>query len=533
MKEKKNTKTIILIIIALFVLNSCISKNNDSHINIHTYLQNDTFNIISSSENKVIDSAIKDYAKKNKIDVSIDYVDTLDIADKINAGEEYDAIWLSNSIWLYQIDSSVASVKNSKSLSINPVIFGIKKSKAEELGFVDKDIYTKDIVNAVKSGKLKFSMANPVSTNAGASAYLGILQTLAGNPEVLTSDILKNKELKEELKTFFTGLERTSGSEDFLEELFLKGDYDAVVTYESSIIDINRKLEKSKKETLYALYPIDGVSIADSVFAYIDNKDDEKAEQFSKLQSYLLSKDGQKVLEQNGRRTWFGGVNENAPKNIFNPEWGIDTTKYITPIKYPSTDVINEALALYQESLRKPVHVVFCLDYSGSMYNGIDELKESMDFLLTSEKAKTSFIQFTEEDKIDIVPFESNVGEVWSTTDGSQTEQLLEKINSKNPNGTTALYPAAIKALEILENEDMNKYNVSIILMTDGAGNVGYFSDLQYEYKKVNKDIPIYSIMFGYADEYELEDIAKLTNGKVFDGKTDLVKAFKTVRGYN
>ena len=281
------------------------------------------------------------------------------------------------------------------------------------------------------------------------------------------------------------------------------------------------------------MYPIDGVSIADSVFAYIDNKDDEKAEQFSKLQSYLLSKDGQKVLEQNGRRTWFGGVNENAPKNIFNPEWGIDTTKYITPIKYPSTDVINEALALYQESLRKPVHVVFCLDYSGSMYNGIDELKDSMDFLLTSEKAKTSFIQFTEEDKIDIVPFESKVGEVWSTYNGSQTEQLLEKVNSKNPSGSTALYPASIKALELLEDEDINKYNVSIILMTDGAANVGYFSDLQASYKKINKDIPIYSIMFGSADKYELEDIAKLTNGKVFDGKTDLVKAFKTVRGYN
>ena len=37
---------------------------------------------------------------------------------------------------------------------------------------------------------------------------------------------------------------------------------------------------------------------------------------------------------------------------------------------------------LYQEALRKPVHVVFCLDYSGSMYgegedfdslNNIDE----------------------------------------------------------------------------------------------------------------------------------------------------------------
>ena len=531
--EMKSNKKIILIIIGLIIINLIVKSNNTTTYDDFFDFDGD-FRIVASSENKILDGKLHEFARKNNIDLEIEYYDTLEIVDQINSGVKYDAVWLSNSIWLYQIDSSVASVKNSKSLSINPVIFGIKKSKAEELGFVGKDVYTKDIVNAIKSGNLKFSMSNPVSTNSGASAYLGILQTLAGNPEVLTSDILKNKELKEELKTFFTGLARTSGSEDFLEELFLNGDYEAVVTYESSIIDINKKLEKSKKETLYAIYPVDGVSISDSVFAYIDNKDDDKLDVFNEIQKYLLSKDGQKVLEQNGRRTWFGGVNENAPKEIFNSEWGIDTTKYITPIKYPSTKVINEAIALYQSSLRKPVHVVFCLDYSGSMMgDGIEELKEAMEFILNSEKAKSSYIQFTEEDKIDIVTFASDVDDIWSTDDGSKTDYLLEKINKKYPNGTTALYPAAIKALEILADEDQEKYNTSIILMTDGEGNVGYYSDLKYKYKEINKDIPIYSIMFGYASERQLREISTLTNSKVFDGKEDLVKAFKEVRGYN
>ena len=39
--------------------------------------------------------------------------------------------------------------------------------------------------------------------------------------------------------------------------------------------------------------------------------------------------------------------------------------------------------------------------------------------------------------------------------------------------------------------------------------------------------------MFGDADNVQLEGIADLTNGKVFDGKKDLVAAFKEVRGYN
>ena len=39
--------------------------------------------------------------------------------------------------------------------------------------------------------------------------------------------------------------------------------------------------------------------------------------------------------------------------------------------------------------------------------------------------------------------------------------------------------------------------------------------------------------MFGDAEEEQLQDIADLTNAKIFDGKTNLLEAFKQVRGYN
>ena len=69
--------------------------------------------------------------------------------------------------------------------------------------------------------------------------------------------------------------------------------------------------------------------------------------------------------------------------------------------------------------------------------------------------------------------------------------------------------------------------------MTDGAVNVGSFYDLENVYSKSKKKVPIYSITFGNASEYELEEIADLSNSKVFDGKNDLLRAFKEVRGYN
>lgn len=491
-----------------------------------------TFKIISSQENRQSEDIITNYARNKGYKVSVEYAGTLDIISKLNSGEQYDGVWLSNSIWGYMLDSSV-KVSNSKCTSINPVVFGIKKSKAQELEFIDKTIYTKDIVQAIADGKLKFSMSNPTSTNSGASAYLGMLSTLAGNPEVLTEDNLKNEDLQNNLKILFTGMERSSGSEDFLEELFLNGDYEAVVAYESSIININKQLVEQGKEPLYAIYPVDGVSISDSPFEYIDNKDLQKKDIFTDIQTYLLSNEGQKLLQEDGKRTWYGGVTSSVDKTLFNPEWGIDTTKYISPVKYPSTKVIKQALNLYQTVLRKPVHVVFCLDYSGSMYNeGYNELVSAMEYILT-EKAESDFIQFNEKDKIDVIPFATQVYSPWSTQNGAETSEILNNIKTAKPSGSTAIYPAAQKALDLLQSENTDEYNLSVVLMTDGAGNIGKFADLSQTYASVANKVPVYSITFGQASESQLRQIANLTNGKVFDGKLDLVKAFKEVRGYN
>ena len=284
----KINKGLIYWLIAFFIIIVIFSGNKNSKV-INKLFQNNTFRLISSSENRILDSDIKKFAKDNKMNIEIEYDNTLNIMRRLNKGESFDGVWLSNSIWQYMINSSIVSITDSKSTSINPIIFGIKKSKAEELGFVGKDVYMSDILSAISDGKLTFSMSNPTTTNSGASAYLGLVSTLAGNPEVLTSEMLESDDLSNKLKTFFTGLERSSGDEDFLEELFLNGNYDAVISYESSIININKQLEKNKKEILYAIYPVDGVSISDSPLAYIDNKDNVKKEQFLTIQKYFLS----------------------------------------------------------------------------------------------------------------------------------------------------------------------------------------------------------------------------------------------------
>ena len=538
MKNQKGitlVRTIVIIIAILIIAGIGIAAQEEIEDGINSIISGNSgkFKIISSTENKDLENVIQNYARKNDIDLSIEYAGTIDIMDRLNGGEEFDAVWTSNSIWLYMLNNS-SKVKNSKSTSINPVVFGIKKSKANELGFIGKDIYTKDILSAIKSKKLKFSMSSATQTNTGATAYLGFVSTLAGNPEILREEDLKNSSLKEKLKELFTGVTRSSGSDEFLEEMFLNGDYEAVVTYETSIININKKLEEQGKEPLYIIYAKDGVSISDSPFAYIDNSNDTKLEQFTKLQSYILSNEGQQELAKTGRRVWYGGINNNVDKAVFNPNWGIDTTKYLVPVKYPSTSVIKTALGIYQTELRKPIHAVFCLDYSGSMDgDGNEQLVKAMEFILDEKQASKNLLQFSEKDKISVVPFSGEILAKWHTDNGTDTSKLINAIKKLDPIGQTNIYLASQTALNILKNEDTNKYNTSIILMTDGVSNSGSLQQLQTSYYSIKKDIPIYSIMFGDASSYQLDGIARLTNAKVFDGRTNLLEAFKQVRGYN
>ena len=537
--NKKNNFIIIIIFIAFLIFSGIFDSDENDYDddNSKTSFKNDNvFRIISSTSTKKMDDNLIKYGKKNGIKVEIEHYGDLEIVDILNTDSKpYDAVWISNSLWLYMLNNTYLTT-DSKSIVIDPVVMGITKSKAKELGFIDKEIYNKDILNAIREGKLKYVMSSVTKTNTGATSYLSFLNSMAGSPEVLTEEMLNKDSLKNDLKDFFKGVERVSGDEEYLIEMYQNGNYNAMINYESSLIELNQKLVKSGKEPLYLIYPVDGVAINDMPFAYISNDatDEKNKEKFTILQSYLRSDDAIKQMQEYGYRSWYGGTNNNANKKVFNPDWGIDTSKYLKDMKYPSKKVITKAINLYIESFRKPTHVVFCLDVSGSMYgDGVEELKDAMNYILDKEKASADNLQFSDEDKITVITFNSKVKDIYPTKRGSETTEIINSINNLSPNGGTNIYDPSIEALKILKNDDSDEYTKTVILMTDGNSNAGSYNVLKNYYKNNKLDIPIYSITFGSSSEYELSEIAELTNAKVFDGKSGLLKAFTEVRSYN
>ena len=531
--DKKTLVGIAVFFVAIFIIPSIIGVIGSISKKIIEYNDNKTFRIVATPSTKFYEDKLQEKAKEEKIELEIDYYEDLEIIDLLNSeSNNYDAVWISNSIWLYLLNNSYL-VKNSKSIALSPVVMGIKKSKAQELDLTRDNVTNQDLLDNIKNGKLKYVMNSVTKTNTGASAYLNILNCLAGNPEVLKSEMLKDEKLIENLKEFFKGVERTSGDEDYLQEMFINGDYDALINYESTLIDLNKKLVNENKEPLYLIYPIDGVSINDMPFGYVD-REQHKEEKFFKLQKFLRSDDSKKELAKNGLRTWFGGVSNNADSDVFKKEWGIDTTKYLINFKYPSKKVMNEAFDLYIEGLRKPNHTVFVLDVSGSMSsnNGLTSLKDSMNYILNKEEARKQSIQFSDKDKITIVTFNSRVDKVTDTYTGNETNTLRNFVNNLYAYGGTNIYDSSIQALEILKDEG-EEYTKTVVLMTDGESNSGSYYDVERYYEKNELTIPIYSITFGNSSESQLRQLAELSNAKIFNGKDGLIDAFKEVRSYS
>lgn len=490
--------------------------------------------ILSGSENQELEDIINACSEATGVDIQMEYKGSVDIMRELeNGAPDYDAVWPASSIWVSMGDTRHL-IKHSQSISMTPVVFGIRESLAEKLGFVGEKVSVNDILTAIRDGEMSFCMTSATQSNSGASAYIGFLYALLGKQEGLTAEDLQKPDLQADIRELLSGVERSSGSSDWLKDMFLEGDYDAMVNYECLIIDANQQLEEEGKEPLYVVYPYDGLSIADSPLGYVDHGDAEKEEAFLAVQEYLLSDKAQAEIEATGRRINAGGVSKEN-QDVFNSDWGIDTERILSPIQMPEAAVLTEALNVYQTSFKKPSLNIYCLDFSGSMSGtGEEQLKEAMAQILLQENARKNFLQANAGEVNEVVFFDDTILDVQAAADDS--DEALAELNQKVADfqiaGGTDIYRAAAEALEIASGYDLTNYTPAIILMTDGRSNYNY-SNFEEVWNRYEEDIPIFSITFGDADPGQLEELAKISGGRVFDGTKDLTAAFRSVKGYN
>ena len=503
-----------------------------------------TLNIASGSENREVAQAIQKAADESGVTVTMNYMGSLDIMNALkDGGEQYDAVWPASSMWISMGDTKHI-VKNAASTSTTPIVFGIAKSKAVDLGWADSSgktqpVKTADIIKAVEDGKLKFSMTSATQSNSGASAYLAFLTALSGKDEPLGSADLGNAQLTDQVSSLLKGVDRSSGSSDWLKDMVVSNPdrFDAMVNYESLVIQADKQLTEANHDPLLVVYPADGIAVSDSPLGYVD-RGQSLNDAFAKFQQALGSKDAKLLFEQAGRRTGLGGTlayaSDATVKQSFRAEWGVNTgADALKAIPLPAADVIDQALTVYQTKLRKPSYTIWVVDYSGSMQgDGKDGVVNGLNSALDPDESAKYGIQPSDKDVNVLIPFSSSA-EQPRTANGTSTGDLLAYASDLPASGGTNIYDGLSRAFDNLPS-DYQDYTTAIVLMTDGQSQTIQKDAFTHQYQQSGHDLPIFSIMFGEADPDQLNDLATLSNAKVFDGRTgDLAAVFRQVKGFN
>jgi Ca-activated chloride channel family protein len=223
-------------------------------------------------------------------------------------------------------------------------------------------------------------------------------------------------------------------------------------------------------------------------------------------------------------------------------------TSLIVELPFPANlDVVNRILMSYLNDQRLPAHSYFLLDVSGSMQGQrLGQVQVALNVLAGDDSSLTGrFARFQNRELVSFVTFSSDVngGENFALTDPAHNSQVLRQIQdygaSLQAGGATALFSSLqyIYGQALAAQHADPRHYYSIVVMTDGMSNRGEswqgFRSFYEALSPADQTIKVFPIVFGEADRTQLQAIAQLTGGRLFDGNTGgLASVFKEIRGY-
>lgn len=485
-----------------------------------------TFTILAGSELKDLEAAIVDASRKAGVEIKLSYAGTLDIVERINAGEKFDAILPPNGA--YPSLALQAKPAAREKLFYSRIAFGIKSAKAQSLGWDKKSPSWAEIAKAAESGKLRYGMTNATSSNTGMSALFAVASASAGKSEDLSAQDVDAKILK----AFLSGQKLTAGSSGWLADSYVKeaAGVDGMVNYEAMILRTNEKLSAADKLTL--IYPRDGMISADYPLMLLNA---DKREAYQKITTALKAESFQRDAVS---AAFLRPANPEVAASSALP------SAAIAELSFPNRlEVIDAVLASYQSQWRKPSTSIFVLDVSGSMEGErINGMRDALKVLAGADTASASarYAAFQNRERVVLITFSSKVAEpVWVKFDGNKIEEsrtaLRTQADAMIAKGGTAIYDALLSAQDVATQElksDPDRF-VSIVLLTDGESNVGAsFKDFQAKFPN-GTPVRVFPILFGEGKVSEMKQLAQFTGGRDFDGrKAKLAAVFREIRGY-
>ncbi|MGP4045043.1 substrate-binding and vWA domain-containing protein [Streptomyces sp. 2A115] len=476
-----------------------------------------TLRVLASSELADMGEVLAQVKKDTGITVRPTYMGTLDAVDLLGKGRAkgaYDAIWLSSNDYLRLRPEAAKQIVSETPVMSSPVAIGVKNATVRKLGWKPEDVTWADIEEAVADGNLTYGMTDPARSNSGFSTLISVASGLSDAQSALTdADV---QQATPRLKEFFKGQQVTSGSSGWLTSAYVRrGTVDAMLNYESVMLGM---------KDITVIRPRDGVVTADYPLSSLSSTDQGTRETVRRLTDALRSPEVQRRITDDTLRR---PVVASVP-----PATGLDTSRR-RELPFPGAKSVADGLLdAYENKLRRPSRTVYVLDTSGSMEGDrLQRLKTALTDLTGD---------FRDREEVTLMPFGSAVKSVRTHVVRPEDpraglDAIRRDTKALAAAGDTAIYTSLEKAYERLGADDDTF--TSIVLMTDGENTAGAspaeFEDFYDRLPRGQQEIPVFPILFGDSDRGELEHIADLTGGRLFDAqKGSLDGAFEEIRGY-
>jgi Ca-activated chloride channel homolog len=501
-----------------------------------------TLRILAGSELADMQPILDKAAAATGVKVTFTFTGTLEGADSVSRGDargKYDAVWFSSNRYLQSLPDAGKWLGNQVKIMNSPVVLGLSRSTVQRLGWAGKPVNWSQIAEAAGNKAFTYGMTDPSASNSGFSALVGVASALAGTGSAVNADQIAA--VSPALTKFFSAQALSAGSSGWLSDAYQKRatgadpgqKVDGLINYESVLLSMNAA--GNLPEPLSIVYPSDGVVTADYPLTLLSDTGDDARSAHQRLTDYLRTPDVQRqIMDTTRRRPATPGV------GLSDQFAQRDLIELPFPIGHEAIDAL---LSAYFNKIRRPSRTLYVLDTSGSMAGArISSLQAALIGLTGADNSLVGkYRGFRSREEVTMLPFSSRPGTPKTFTVPEAAPQTeLDKIKgfatALKANGGTAIYDSLINAYQLLGSADPDRFT-SIVLMTDGENQNGVgietFRSTFRELPEEARHIPVFTVLFGEGSPDELNQVATLTGGKVFDARsTPLAKVFQEVRGY-
>jgi Ca-activated chloride channel family protein len=421
------------------------------------------------------------------------------------------------------------------------VALGLDSRVARRLGWDRKPPTWAQIARAASDKKFRYGMSNPATSNAAFTSLASVATALAGGG-VLKADQVNT--VAPDLRRFFSAQTMTSGSASELADRFAahfgkSGAPDGLLNYESELIALNDSGKLRRR--LSVIIPADGVTSADFPIALLNGVTPQARSAYTVLTDWLRSPASQQmIMEKTSRRPVTPRVTPDEKK------FG---KRMLIELPFPARRaVLDRLITSYLNSTRRQTQSIYVLDLSGSMAGQrIEALQNALISLAggNGQVSSSGYAVFRRRETVTLIGYNDNVKSprVFSIPAENPSRELARirraaaDLDAETRN--TATYTALRAAYRLADRQVRAQPGAltSIVLMTDGETNrginQGQFRSFYRQLPRETRAVPTFTVKFGPADAEALDQIARLTGGRLFSVEgTRLVTAFRQIRAY-